>query len=164
MPTLRSPLVVVLVALASCASCAGPRRAQAPQAEAPRSEGSTVTTTGARTERAPGPAAPPAQPRLEVREAEGLPPERVQTIFRPAVEPLKHCLTRSAAGKINLRVTSTDGVLKLRVEPAASLDPTARECALEALTTVYLEQTGSNVGGVSIPPSNFTSMLTLSWW
>jgi len=139
-----------------------------------------VTTTAARAEveagaREPAPSTLPAPvttihsppsvltlPRLEVRQSEGLPPESVQTMFRPAVEPLQHCMT-TAGGKVNLRVTSKDGVLRVKVEPAASLDPTARECALEALTTVYLEQTASNAGGVSIPPTSFTSLLTLSW-
>jgi hypothetical protein len=51
----------------------------------------------------------------------------------------------------------------LHVEPGQSLDPTTGHCALEALSTIDLEPTGGNVGGPTVPPSGFTSLITISW-
>jgi hypothetical protein len=68
-----------------------------------------------------------------------------------------------STGKIDLRVTSRDGRLDVAVVPAASLNPSVRECTSEALSSVYLRETASNTGGVSVPPSGFTSLLTVSW-
>ena len=45
----------------------------------------------------------------------------------------------------------------------ATLDPTAHRCVLEALSTVDLPDTAANAGGPAVPPSGFTSLITLSW-
>jgi hypothetical protein len=110
-----------------------------------------VTTTNATLERG-----------LSVEKADGVEPERVQRMVAPAVDPLKHCMPGSS-GKINIDVRRIEGKLELDVEPSPSLDPTARACALAALSKVQLEETGSNAGGVSVPPTNFTSILRLTW-
>lgn len=88
--------------------------------------------------------------------------EEVRAIFRPAAEPMQRCLA-GKSGKITIRLTNRDGVLHAEIEPASSLDPTARACVLDALSTVWLEATGSNVGGPSVPPPGFASLLTIAW-
>lgn len=99
---------------------------------------------------------------LEVTETTGLPPEQVHAIFEPAAEPLARCLP-GQSGKINVRVQGATGALHVFLDPSVSLDERARECAASTLSQVYLEQTGSNAGGPDVPPSGFTSILTVSW-
>jgi hypothetical protein len=111
------------------------------------------------------PAAGPSSsraPRLEVERSEGASNERVRRLFSRAPQPLAPCLP-AGGGKLHLRVTSIDGRLHIDLEPGSSLDPRTRECALEALEAVYLEETGSNTGGPAVPPPHFTSDVTLSW-
>jgi hypothetical protein len=115
-----------------------------------------TTTPGA------GLAKPPDTVHLEVTEANGLPRELVAHVYEAAREPLQGC-RQSGGGKVNVRITRSEGLFHLSVEPGASLDPTARHCVLEALSTVDLEETGGNVGGPTIRPSGFTSLITVSW-
>jgi hypothetical protein len=144
----------VFLALAGLAACARQNETRSTAAPPP-----PTTLTGAEVEvherQAPA-------PRLEVREAEGLPPERVRTMFTSALEPLQKCLP-GAPGKLDMRVARVDGAVRFTIQPDPSLDPTARECALQALGTAYMDDTASRVGGPSIPPTNFTSLLSLSW-
>lgn len=104
----------------------------------------------------------PARPQVDVTRSEGVPAERMRRILDVAVDPLQHCVP-GTSGKMNVRVTSAGGTVHFMVEPGASLSPAARHCAIEALSQVYFEQTGSNVGGPGAPPSSFTSLLTVSW-
>jgi hypothetical protein len=99
---------------------------------------------------------------LEVTEATGLSPALMTQVYQAAREPLQGC-RQSGGGKVNVRITREGGVLHLSVEPGASLDPTARHCVLEALSTVDLEETGGNVGGPTVRPSGFTSRISVSW-
>jgi hypothetical protein len=53
--------------------------------------------------------------------------------------------------------------LHVTAQPGTSLDPTQRSCAVEALTRAFGTETASNVGGPAVPPSGFTSLLTVRW-
>jgi hypothetical protein len=113
----------------------------------------------------PEAAAPPAKApvqhgELMVTDAQGRSAEEISAIFAPAVEPMHRCAPGSG-GKINIRVERREGSLHLSVEPGASLDPTARECVLDALAVVELDETGANTGVTR--PSGFTSILSVSW-
>lgn len=101
--------------------------------------------------------------KVQVVRAEGLPPERVSAIFGPAAAPIEHCMPAGSRGKIEVRVQSRGGALDVAVVPGASLDPRARACALDALSSVYLEETATNAGTPAVPPSGFTSLLMVSW-
>jgi hypothetical protein len=103
---------------------------------------------------------PPA--RLEVERVEGVASARLHALLEPALERARQCLP-GRGGKLHIRVTSRESRLVVSAEPGHSLDPTARACVLEALTTVSLEETASNAGGPGVPPSNFTSLVTVSW-
>lgn len=105
---------------------------------------------------------PTSAPRFEVTQAEGLNTERAHALVVRATEPLKHCLP-DTGGKVNVRVSRLDGELRVLIEPSSSLSLTARACATEALTRVYVDEAGSNTGGPGVPPSNFTSLVTV-WW
>jgi hypothetical protein len=99
---------------------------------------------------------------LEIEQVEGATASELRAIFQPALEPVRRCLAGSA-GKLNVRLTNRSGGLEISVAPGESLSPTARACVLEALTAVYLEATGANVGGPGLPPSGFTSLVSVSW-
>jgi hypothetical protein len=99
---------------------------------------------------------------LTVTRAEGLPAERLRAIFAPALVSLERCLP-GKGGTLEVSVWRSAGALHVRVEPGASLDPTARRCAAAALSAVYYQETASAVGGPAVPPPGFSSLLTVSW-
>lgn len=103
------------------------------------------------------------QARLEVSEVEGVSPGALQARLAPAAEPLHRCIPGRSPGKIILRVAKRDGVLSVIPVPGVTLDDAGRSCVFEALSRVELTETGSNTGGVSIPPSGFTSLVTVAW-
>lgn len=118
---------------------------------------------------APPAGAPPAVPGLEgagvqvdVRPTSGQ-PSRMD--FEPAAHGLASCRSASGGGgKVEVLVArDPTGGISLSVRPGSSLSPTATHCVLEALSAVDVEQTGSNTGGISIRPSGFSSLVTVSW-
>lgn len=52
------------------------------------------------------------------------------------------------------------GKLAFDVASGSSLDPTERQCVLEALSTLEVDESATAWTGISIPPSGFTSLLT----
>ncbi len=145
------------LALLSSAACAGSTEARPP--EAPRPLAAIEMDAGAIEA---GPTEVPGTVHLWVTEANGVPPALVAQAYQAAREPLQSC-QQSGGGKVNVRITRQEGRFHLSVEPGASLDPSARHCVLEALSTVELEDTAGNVGGPAIKPSGFTSLITVSW-
>jgi len=87
---------------------------------------------------------------------------RLSSALIPARERLRQCLPGSN-GKVNVLVTQRENSIHLGFEPGESLDPTAKDCMLEALSTVDLEETGTNVGGTSYTPTGYTSIIQISW-
>jgi hypothetical protein len=150
--TMRKRLPIFTILLS--AACAGPTEARPPETLLAIAPKTTALDAGL--------AKPPDAVHLEVTEADGLPRELVAHVYEAAREPLQGC-RQSGGGKVNVRITRREGLFHLSVEPGASLDPSARHCVLEALSTVDLEETGGNVGGPTIRPSGFTSLITVSW-
>jgi hypothetical protein len=99
---------------------------------------------------------------VEVNKAAGGLDPASSAAFQTARGHLEQCHPGSS-GKVNVRVTREGGSTHLHIEPGASLDPSEGHCVLEALSTVELEETGSNVGGPAVKPSGFTSLITISW-
>lgn len=56
------------------------------------------------------------------------------------------------------------GKLAFDVTPATSLDPTERRCVLDALESLNQSESATAwTGGTSVPPTGFTSLLTIEW-
>lgn len=149
--------VALLVSASACAHA----RPSSPPVDVSPAPGDAASTL--RTNRAEIETGPPRPAKLEVTEAEGAGAGQLQTLFGPAAEPLHRCLPGQYPGKLMLRVTRKDGVLSVSPVAGSTLDDAGRSCALEALSKIHLPETGSNAGGVSIPPPGFTSLLTIVW-
>ncbi len=153
--------VLPIVFLFACGNSSPPASpaAPAPVATAPASSVAAVAAVN------PGAAvdagATPSTMHVEVTESKGVSSAQLQPLVQ-AKAPLHQC-HNGAGGKINVRVTRKDNTTNMSVEPGASLDPEARHCVLEALSTLGLEETGGNVAGPGGKPSGFTSLITLSW-
>jgi hypothetical protein len=78
-----------------------------------------------------------------------------------APEALPRCAPGSG-GKINLRIASQNGVLRVTIDPEASVEQTLRACVLQTLST-DLPDDSSNANGVALKPSGFTSLVAVSW-
>ena len=99
---------------------------------------------------------------LSVAEAQGLDPAIVGKVYAAAREPLGHC-HQPGGGTVHVRIVKQGVSLHMHIEPGATLDPEAHRCVLEALSTIDLPDTAANAGGPAVPPSGFTSLITLTW-
>ncbi len=115
----------------------------APDVAAPR----VVTTTSAT--------------RMDVTQADGISSERVRELLAPATGRLRRCVPEGGRA-LALRVTSEDGVLRVAPASGSASDATSA-CVAAALSSVHLEPTGSNSGGPAVPPTGFTSLITVEW-
>jgi hypothetical protein len=155
----------VLTCAALSAACSPPHETKPPADPRPVTLGATTgATTGATVGRSvdAGPTQGRGAIQLTVAETNGLSPALVTRAYEAAREPLRVC-QQAGGGKVNVRIARGEGRFHLDVEPGASLDPTARHCVLEALSTVELEDTAGNMGGPTVKPSGFTSLITVSW-
>jgi hypothetical protein len=107
------------------------------------------------------PSAPPT-PQIEVKDASGALDPTSAARLGPARGALERCRPGNG-GKVDVRVSRQERGLLLHVEPGPSLDAIAGHCTLEALSTIDLEPSAGSVGGFSIPPTGFTSLITISW-
>jgi hypothetical protein len=99
---------------------------------------------------------------LVVHRADGVEPQTVRVLLAPSLGTLHQCAPGSG-GKINLEVTAVDGRIHVAIAPGDSLDPTLRECVLQALSRIDDEQTGGDVPGATVRPTGFTSLVAVSW-
>jgi len=105
---------------------------------------------------------PPEGIRIRTKTTDGTEPKQLGPSLQIVRERLRPCLPGSE-GKVNVVLTRRDDVVHLSFAPDASLDPRTRDCVLETLSTVDLEDVGNNVGGTSIPPTGYTSVIQVSW-
>jgi hypothetical protein len=158
---MTSRILAITALLAGCVGSETTSRAVAPVATAePTAAAVARGSSGVPASSASVGAHPHAQ--LVVTRAQGVPAKQLQTIFTRALGPLERCLP-GAGGLLELRVTTRNGALDVSAAPGASIDPTARECAAAALEKVYLQETASHAGGPAVPPSGFTSLVTVRW-
>jgi hypothetical protein len=99
---------------------------------------------------------------LVVHRADGVEPQKVRSLLTPSLANLHQCAPGSG-GKINLELTLVEGRIHVTVAPGDSLDPTLRACVLQALSRIDVDETGSNVPGVTVRPTGFTSLVAVSW-
>lgn len=143
-----------LLLVSSCTVASDPRNAASPNGAV----GPTTSTTSAD----PADIQSNAPPRVEVVRSQGLTPNRVEAMSSAARRSLQHCPATSG-GALVVALSSDARGLHVTVAPGTSLDPTSRSCAVEALTRAFGTETASNVGGPSVPPSGFTSLVTVRW-
>jgi hypothetical protein len=122
-----------------------------------------ATPAEVQTTSAEPPIGPPAMCRLTTTETVGCDSREVEALLEPVRVRLEAC-RGSSSGKLTIRVRSAGGKLTLDPVPGSSLDPRQRQCVLDALTQVYTtENTTLWSVAPGVPPTNFTSLLTVSW-
>ncbi len=146
--------IFALLLVSSCSVASDPRNAASPNGAV----GPTTSTTSAD----PADVRANAPPRVEVVRSEGLTPARLDAMSSAARRSLQHCPATNG-GALVVALSSDAQGLHVTVAPGTSLDPTARSCAVEALTRTFGTETASNVGGPAVPPTGFTSLLTIRW-
>lgn len=104
--------------------------------------------------------------RLTVTDTEGCQPAEVEALVEPVRARIEHCRGASG-GKVTIRVRRDPGArgrLAFDVAPGTSLDPTERKCVLDALNALQENESSTAwTGGAAIPPSGFSSLLTIEW-
>ena len=101
---------------------------------------------------------------MTVTETDRCKPDEVEALVDPVRSRIEHCRA-GRGGKLVVRVKKEPrGKVAFEVAPGTSLDPTERKCALDALNSL---QTGESstlwTGGASVPPSGFSSLMTIEW-
>jgi hypothetical protein len=146
------------ILLAVLAACEVPPD-RPPESPAPPAAGAAQPQM---TVNPPAAQSPPDGVQLTVTEANGLDPALLGKVYGAAKESLGNC-RQSGGGTVHVRLERKGTSVSMHIEAGATLDPRAHECVLQALSTVELPDTAANAGGPQIPPSGFTSLLTLSW-
>ena len=105
---------------------------------------------------------PPVACRLTLTETVGCEPREIEAMFAPVRGRIEECRGASG-GRLKLRVRNSSGKLAFEVLPGSSLDARQKQCVLDALSEVH-PAAGSTVwSGASVPPTGFTSLMTLEW-
>ena len=148
---------LVLLSVLACIACEVP-----PDAKPPEAPAAPIAVERPATPAEAGPAKQADGVRLTVNETYGLDPVIVSKVYSQARESLGHC-HQPGGGTVHVSIERKGTSLHMHIEPGATLDPTAHRCVLEALSTVELHDTAANAGGPAVPPSGFTSLITLTW-
>lgn len=109
-----------------------------------------------------GPPAPPQRCRLTVTDTKGCGPRDVEALVAPVRTRIENC-HGSSGGKLRIRVSKAAGKLAFDIEPGSSLDPTERQCVLDALSTIHEDESSTAWSGVGLRPTGFTSLITIEW-
>jgi hypothetical protein len=91
------------------------------------------------------------------------PPEDTEGFLAPVRGRLQEC-AGPTGGKVTVRVRYVDGVFLFNILPSSTLDPRQGKCIYDALTENWARDNPTLwTGGAGIPPSGFTSHLTIAW-
>ena len=69
----------------------------------------------------------------------------------------------SGGGKLIVKLRTEKGKLVAEPQTGSSLDPSARQCVLDALTEANVSQSSNLRSGPMVPPTGFTSLLTIEF-
>lgn len=105
---------------------------------------------------------PPVACRLTLTETVGCQSHEVEALFAPVRGRIEEC-RKASGGKLQLRVRNSGGKLAYEILPGSSLDPTQRQCVLDALAEVHPDANSTVWSGASVPPTGFTSLMTIEW-
>jgi hypothetical protein len=99
-----------------------------------------------------------------VTETEGCAPEAIAALVTPARARLEAC-RGPRGGKVRIRVRqgASPGALAFELSPGSTLDPTSRQCVLDALNAIQIDESSTAWTGPTVRPSGFTSVLTVEW-
>jgi hypothetical protein len=92
---------------------------------------------------------------------EGAEATRTHAAFAPVTKALNQCRP-GTGGVIRLKLVAGADKSHYDVHPSTSLDPTARRCVLETLSTVDIDGIWSN-GSPSEKPPGFTTQFRVEW-
>lgn len=88
--------------------------------------------------------------------------DQTAALFTPSVPSIEGC-RGATGGKLILRLRADHGRIVGDPQTGSSVDPTARQCVLDALSAVHVDD-ASNVGpNAPVKPMGFTSLLTIEW-
>ncbi len=99
---------------------------------------------------------------MTATETMGCDRQEVEALFAPARGRIQECRGASG-GKLVVRVREARGKMAFELLPGSSLDPSQKQCVLEALSQVSTKDNAALHGGAGIPPTGFTSVLTIEW-
>lgn len=159
------------LALSTCllVACDPPLASRVPASRSPETRTAAEEPIGAPRPpagAAPAPTAegPPApRCRVTVTDTEGCGPRDVEELIAPVRTRIEKC-RGATGGKLAIRVRKAPaGKLKLDVEPGSSLDPTERQCVLEALSSLQADESSTAWAGLNVRPTGFTSLITIEW-
>lgn len=100
--------------------------------------------------------------RLTVTESVGCRSSQIEALIAPARSRIEAC-RGTTGGKLRIRVRHDGGKVAFDVEPGSSLDPTEKQCVLDALATIHEGVASTVWSGASVPPTGFTSLITIEW-
>ena len=169
-------LAATLVGLIGVVGACTPRPPSSPPVVTAASTDAGAPTARAAATTAPPPAPastivegpPPPAPRcrLTVTDTAGCQPEQVADMVSPVRSRIEHC-RGATGGKLTVRVQRVPGgKVVFDAAPGTSLDPRERTCVLDALNSLYKEGDSTTTpwtGGSALPPTGFTSLLTIEW-
>ena len=113
-----------------------------------------------------GPISPPpgaleTPVRFEVTGISGAEAAQTHAAFAPLKTRLSEC--RRGGGVIRLRLVAGPGRARYTVEPDTTLDPRARRCVLETLSTVDVEGLATSDPNRTAQPSGFSALFRIEW-
>lgn len=108
------------------------------------------------------PSAPASRCRLTVTDTEGCGARDVEALLTPVRTRLENC-RGTTGGKLRVRARGVAGKLAFDVEPGSSVDPTDKQCVLEALSTIHDDESATAWTGLNVRTTGFTSLITIEW-
>lgn len=130
---------------------------EAPMARAPEAAPRPDIRSDSRSP-VPAPAALRAAA-FEVGQIRGRTSDRIGKMLEPTQERVAACVP-GRSGVVRIRVENKNGRTEFSIDPDVELDPTARRCILEALSTLQLD---SDDPSKRLGTPGFTSHIVISW-
>lgn len=88
--------------------------------------------------------------------------DQTAVLFTPTAAAIEAC-HGPRGGKLVIHLHAEKGRLIAEPQAGSSLDPTARQCVLDALTASPIDDSSSLATGANVKPTGFTSLLTVEW-
>jgi hypothetical protein len=99
---------------------------------------------------------------MQIEDVEGTTASRAGAILGTVTEPVGRCVP-STPGVLNVRLRSQGTRTAVEVAPGSTVDPTTRQCVLDALATLDVSQVIPDDSTPSTSPQRFASTVSISW-